>query len=143
MKYAWIEDDKVRDICQGGNPTEHYHPDVALHYATQVPDDAENGDGWVNGALVKAVVEEPDLLPVKWTLEDVRGGLTLAERVKWDNDKSDEIKTAKLELSGSSYSVKVRAVLDMLVASGDVSQASADGILAKTNNDGIIPVSGA
>jgi len=139
MKYAWIENNKVRDIAPG-NPAELYHPDVAAYYTTQVPDDAVNGDGWVNGALVKPVIPEPTPEPVKWTAEDVRNGLTLGERVKWDNDKSDEIKTAKVELTGSNFKAKVQEVLDMLVASGDVSQASADVILAKTNDD-TIPVS--
>jgi hypothetical protein len=141
MKYAWIQDNKVRDIAPG-NPAEFYHPDVAAHYTTQVPDNAVNGDGWVNGALVKPVISEPTPEPVQWTTEDVRNGLTLAERVKWDNDKSDEIKTAKVELAGPSFKAKVQEVLDMLVASGDVSQASATAILAKTN-DTTIPVSGA
>jgi hypothetical protein len=54
MKYAWIEDNKVRDVCHG-DPTECYHPDVAKFYDTQVPDDAVIADGWVNGALVKPV----------------------------------------------------------------------------------------
>jgi hypothetical protein len=140
MKYAWIQDNKVRDICQGGEPSAHYHPDVAAHYTTQVPDDAVNGDGWVNGTLVKPVIPEPTPEPVQWTAEDVRNGLTLAERVKWDNNTSNEIKTAKVELTSSSFKAKVQEVLDMLVASGDVSQASATAILAKTN-DNTIPVS--
>jgi len=139
MKYAWIENDKIRDVAHS-NPAEIYHPDVAALYTTQVPDDAVNGDGWVNGALVKPVIPEPTPEPVKWTTDDIRKGLTLAERVKWDNDKSDEIKTAKVELTGSNFKAKVQEVLDMLVASGDVSQASATAILAKTNGD-TIPVS--
>lgn len=139
MKYAWIENDKIRDVAHS-NPTEIYHPDIAKFYDTQVPDDAVHGDGWVNGALVKPVIPEPTPEPVKWTADDVRKGLTLAERVKWDNDKSDEIKTAKVELTGSNFKAKVQEVLDMLVASGDVSQASATAILAKTNGD-TIPVS--
>jgi hypothetical protein len=142
MKYAWVEDNKVRDICQGGDPMEHYHPDVASYYTTQVPDDAVNGDGWVDGALVKPTPVEPATLPISWTAENIRKGLTLAERVKWDNDKSDEIKTAKMELAGINYRAKVQEVLDMLVASGDLSQASATAILAQTNEDSI-PVSGA
>ena len=121
---------------------EHYHPDVASYYTTQVPDDAVNDDGWVNGALVKPTPVEPTPLPISWTAENIRKGLTLAERVKWDNDKSDEIKTAKVELFGTNYRAKVQEVLDMLVASGDVSQASATAILAQTNEDSI-PVSGA
>ena len=51
MKYAWIENERIRDTAPG-NPAEFYHPDVAVFYDTQVPDDAVNGDGWVNGQLV-------------------------------------------------------------------------------------------
>jgi len=57
MKYAWIENERIRDIAPG-NPVEFYHPDVAKFYDTQVPDDAANGDGWVDGELVK-----PDPVP--------------------------------------------------------------------------------
>ncbi|MEN9885425.1 MAG: hypothetical protein RL758_3 [Pseudomonadota bacterium] len=52
MKYAWIENDRIRDIAPG-NPAELYHPTIAAFYDTEVPDDAANGDGWVNGQLVK------------------------------------------------------------------------------------------
>lgn len=58
MKKAWIENERIRDVAPG-NPEELYHPDVAKLYDTNVPDDAENGDGWVNGTLVKPVVPEP------------------------------------------------------------------------------------
>lgn len=58
MKHAWIENNKIRDIAPG-IPSEIYHPDIAAHYTAQVPDDAENGDGWVTGALVKPVPAEP------------------------------------------------------------------------------------
>ena len=139
MKYAWIENEQIRDICQGGEPDKHYHPDVAALYDTQVPDNAENGDGWVNGQVVKPVIPEPQPQPVSWAVEDIRKGLTLAERVKWDNDKSDEIKTAKIELAGTNFKAKVQEVLDMLVAVGDVSQGSADLILSKTNETTTIP----
>ena len=141
MKYAWIENNKIRDVAHS-NPSEIYHPNVAALYNTQVPDNAENGDGWVNEQVVKPVIFEPKPQPVSWNLEDIRKGLTLAERVKWDSDKSDEIKTAKIELNGQNFKAKVQEVLDMLVTVGDVSQASADVILAKTN-DTTIPVSGA
>jgi hypothetical protein len=62
MKYAWIEDNRIRDICQGGDPSACYHPDVAVFYDTEVPDDAVNGDGWVDGVLVKPVVPEPQVI---------------------------------------------------------------------------------
>lgn len=58
MKLAWIENDRIRDIAPG-NPSELYCGDVAQHYNTEVPDNAENGDGWVNGQLVKPVPPPP------------------------------------------------------------------------------------
>ena len=59
MKHAWIENDRIRDIAPG-NPAELYHPDVVKFYDTLVPDDAVNGDGWVNGQLIKP---EPPVYP--------------------------------------------------------------------------------
>ena len=58
MKYAWIENNRIRDIAPG-EPNEFYHADVAHFYDTQVPDDAKNGDEWINGELIKA-------LPIVW-----------------------------------------------------------------------------
>lgn len=58
MKKAWIENERIRDVALG-NPEELYHSEIAKLYDTNVPDDAENGDGWVNGTLVKPVVPEP------------------------------------------------------------------------------------
>jgi hypothetical protein len=133
MKYAWIEESKIRDICQGGDPTIHYHPDVAVFYDTQVPDDAQNGDGWANGQVVKSVVQAPTPAPILWTVKDAREKLTLLERVKWDNDKADTIKTAKIEFEQPKGRAQTKEILDMLVAAGDISQISADLILSKTN----------
>jgi hypothetical protein len=141
MKYAWIEENKIRDICQGGDPATHYHADVAVLYNTQVPDDAQNGDGWVNGEVVKPFIPEQKPPPVTWTAEDVRQKLTLLERVKWDNDQTDTIKTAKIELEQSKGKAQTKEILDMLVAAGDISQKSADLVLAKTNKTTpLIPV---
>jgi hypothetical protein len=58
MKKAWIENAQVRDIA-AGNPSELHHPDVAAFYDTDVPDNATNGDGWVNGELVKPTPPAP------------------------------------------------------------------------------------
>ena len=58
MKYAWIENSRIRDICPG-DTVECYHPDIAAFYDTLVPDDAVNGDGWVDGQLVKPVPPAP------------------------------------------------------------------------------------
>jgi len=138
MKYAWIENGKIRDIAPG-NPSDWYHPDVAKFYDTSVPDNAAKDDFWDGTAATRPVVPSYVDSPKvhQWVSEDIRKSLTLVERVKWDNDTSNEIKTAKIELTGMSYKAKVKAVLDMLVASGDVSQMSADAILAQTGDNTI------
>jgi len=138
MKYAWIENGKIRDIASG-NPSDCYHPDIAKFYDTEVPDNSQKDYFWDGTMAIKPVVPEY-VAPIdvhQWVLADIRKGLTLAERVKWDNDKSDEIKTAKIELSGMSYKSKVQAVLNMLVASNDISQLSADTILAQIGDNTI------
>jgi hypothetical protein len=128
MKYAWIENDNIRDICQGGEPAEHYHPDVAKFYDTQVPDDAVNGDGWVNGQLVKPEPPTPPVLaPRQWTADNFRAGMTLAEKTKWDSDTAPEIVTVKAELPQELAGAT--ELLDFLVAANVISQTSADKIL--------------
>lgn len=127
MKYAWIEDGKVRDVAHD-EPTKIYHPDVAALYTTEVPDNAENGDGWVEGALVKpeqAVATPPTR---KWTATDFRAGMTLAEKTKWDNDSAPEVITVKAELPKALEGAT--ELLDFLVGAGVISQESADRILA-------------
>ena len=59
MKKAWIENDMIRDICTG-NPLDLYHPEIAKHYDTDVPDDACVGDGWVDGQVVKPEIVIPE-----------------------------------------------------------------------------------
>ena len=128
MKHAWIENGKVRDICQGGDPAEHYHPDVAMYYTTQVPDDAANGDGWVDGVLVKP---EPVVItpPARqWNASNFRAGMTLAEKTKWDNNSAPEIVTVKAELPKELEGAT--ELLEFLIDANVISQASADKILA-------------
>jgi len=126
MKYAWIENDKVRDVAHS-NPAEIYHPNVAAFYTTQVPDDAANGDGWVNGALVKPVIPEPAPAPRQWTADNFRTSMTLAEKTKWDNDSAPEIKTVKAELPKELAGAT--ELLEFLVAANVISQATATKIL--------------
>ena len=130
MKYAWIEADKIRDICHG-DPVSCYHPDVAKFYDTLVPDDAVNGDGWVNGALVKPEPPAPPApAPRTWDAASVRQHLTLNEKVRWDNDTSPEVITAKQELSSPRGVDDTTEILNLLVGAGIISQASADKVLA-------------
>lgn len=58
MKKAWMESTKIRDICFG-IPHESYAPEIAAFYATDVPDNAENGDTWDGLTLTKPVVPAP------------------------------------------------------------------------------------
>jgi hypothetical protein len=129
MKYAWIENDIIRDVAHA-NPAEIYHPDVAVFYNTEVPDDAENGDGWVDGQLVKPEPPPPPPpAPRTWTVNDVRKDLTLSERVKWDNNSTPEIVTAKQEMETPQELAHTTDVLALLVDAAVISQASANKIL--------------
>ena len=125
MKYAWIENQRIRDIAPG-NPVEFYHSDVAVFYDTQVPDDAVNGDGWVNGALIKP---EPPAPPARqWTADNFRTGMTLAEKTKWDNNSAPEIVTVKAELPKELAGAT--ELLDFLVTSSVIAEATKTKILA-------------
>jgi hypothetical protein len=129
MKYAWIENNQIRDVAWS-DPKQIYHPDVAVLYDTQVPDDAANGDGWVDGQLVKPEPLPPKPPPARtWSSTDVRNGLTLAEKVKWDNDSAPEIVTVKAELAGSKEVAEVTELLQFLVDTNVISQASMDKVL--------------
>jgi len=126
MKYVWIENNRIRDIAPG-NPTEFYHPDVAAFYDTQVPDDAANGDGWVDGALVKPIVAEAVAPTRQWAIGDFRAGMTLSEKTKWDNDTAPEIVTVKQELPKEE--TETIELLDFLLSEGIISSATKDRIL--------------
>lgn len=128
MKYAWVENNQIRDVAWT-TPSDIYHPDVATFYTTEVPDDAVNGDGWVNGQLIKPEPPpEPTPMPRQWTEEDFRSNMTLAEKTKWDNDSAPEIKTVKFELP--KQLVGATELVNFLVSANVISQDSADKILA-------------
>ena len=127
MKYAWIENGKIRDVAHS-NPSEIYHPDVAVFYNTQVPDNAVNGDGWVSGALVKPEPPAPaPPAPRQWTTNDFRTGMTLAEKTKWDSNTAPEIVTVKAELPQELAGAT--ELLDFLVSSSVIAAATKTKIL--------------
>jgi hypothetical protein len=133
MKHAWIENGVVRDIAPG-EPSQFYHPDVAKFYDAVIPDDVEHGATLVDGAWVNLVPPLPLPPPTEpeklWDAEKVREGLTLLERVNWDNDTTPFVKTAKVEFNRPRSQGDTANILDLLVQSGDISQASRDAILA-------------
>jgi hypothetical protein len=127
MKYAWIENQRIRDVAHS-NPSEIYPPDGAAYYTTQVPDDAVNGDGWVNDKLVKPKPQPaPAPAPRQWTADNFRAGMTLAEKTKWDSDAVPEIKTVKAELPKER--AEAVELLDFLVSVNVISQNTAGKIL--------------
>lgn len=127
MKYAWIENQRIRDIAFG-DPNGLYHPDVAKFYDTQVPDNAVNGDGWVNGVLVKPEPRAPFVTTRQWTIDNFRTGMTLAEKTKWDNNSAPEIITVKAELPKELAGAT--ELLDFLVSTNVISVATKTKILA-------------
>ncbi len=87
MKNAWIENNSVRDVAPG-IPAEIYHPDVAAHYSVEVPDEAENGDTFVDGVLTKRPVpptpepvEPPAPVPPRVTVIEYKMLFTSHERI--------------------------------------------------------------
>lgn len=75
MKKAWIENGKIRDIANG-NPDDLFHPDIAVHYDTDIEDLTEVGAELVNGkwvnpipsVIIEAAVILPLLSPVEFKL---------------------------------------------------------------------------
>jgi hypothetical protein len=130
MKYAWIENEKVRDVCEGGNPADCYTANVAIYYDTLVPDEAKNGDGWVDGQLVPYVPPPPPPPPPEtWDDPRVRTGLTLTDKTRWDNNDTQQIVTAKIEFATPQQRPYTTELLTYLVASNSISQVSMDQVL--------------
>lgn len=131
MKYAWIENEKIRDICQGGNPADCYTANIAANYNTLVPDEAQNGDGWVDGKLIPLPPPPPPPPPVAvWNDATVRKSLTLTDKTRWDNNDTQEIVTAKIEFATYQKIAYTTELLDYLVVSNSISQTSKDRVLA-------------
>lgn len=134
MKYAWIENDTVRDVCPG-HPDQYYTPQVAAFYNTQVEDSIKAGatfvgGKWTNPVPVRIELPAAPALPRLWTATDLRSAMSLLERVKWDNDESSIIKTAKIETASAQTREMIEPVLQMLVDSGAISQETMNKVLA-------------
>ena len=95
MKYAWIENNSVRDVCQG-IPSESYTAEVAAHYDTQVSDGTVHGateinNVWTNPQIVSVpvsvVVTTPDIKvsPIEFKLL-----FTSAERIAIKTKRSTD-----------------------------------------------------
>lgn len=135
MKYAWIENEVIRDICPNADPYSTYTSEIAALYNTLVPDEAQNGDGWVDGQLIPRPVPPPPPPPVPppqtWTDQSVRAGLTLTDKTRWDNNDTQEIVTAKIEFQTPQERPYTTELLEYLVLSNSISQTSMDRVLAE------------
>jgi hypothetical protein len=78
---------------------------------------------------VPAPLVEPTPAARTWSVEDIRAGLTLAEKVKWDNNSAPEVKTVKTEMSSNKELAAVTELLTFLIDASVISQASMDKIL--------------
>ena len=82
---------------------------------------------------VEEVIEEivePTPTARVWTQDNVRSGLTLAEKAKWDNDSAPEVVTAKIEIGGGLELAAITEVLDFLVEANVISADSKTAVLA-------------
>lgn len=59
MKYAWIENNKIRDIVKE-DPYTIFHADVAKNYNTEVEDNVEDNAELIDGVWVNPTTPEPD-----------------------------------------------------------------------------------
>lgn len=144
MKKAWIENNIIRDIAQG-DPAAIYHPDIASLYDTDVPDEAQNGDSYVDGvwaAKPEPVVQEPvppvPPVPPKVTVIEYKMLFTSTERIAAKastdpvivdlRDLMDDPRTSHVDLSLQSIS----DALDYMTAIGLIAEGRKAEILTGT-----------
>ena len=84
------------------------------------------GDDYINGEFIPQPQPEIELPPRRISLDEIRNALTLAEKIKWDNNKTDEITTVKVEFAQPLLVADATPWLQLLVDSASISQASID-----------------
>ena len=124
MRYAHIENGKVINVIIVKEEDLGLFPDWEL----VLSETAGIGDDYINGEFVKPPQPEIELPPRRISLDEIRSALTLAEKIKWDNNKTDEITTVKVELAMPLLVADAQPWLQLLVDSDSISQASIDKI---------------
>jgi|OM-RGC.v1.027556855 hypothetical protein len=84
----------------------------------------------VEAVVVVSIPSEEVSAPRTWTAHDIRTGMTLSERVSWDNDSHNAIVTAKIEMAEPKKLEDTTAVLDLLVDASVISGDTKTAILA-------------
>lgn len=126
MKYAKILNSKVENTLVLRDEDVHLMPS---DWVLVKSDTANIGDEYVNGIFISPAPVIPAALPKRISLDDIRNALTLAEKIKWDNNKTDEITTVKVEFAQPLLVSDATPWLQLLVESGSISQASIDKVL--------------
>ena len=125
MRYAHIENGKVINVIIVKEEDLHIFP----NYQLVKSDEANMGDDYINGEFIPQPQPEIELPPRRISLDEIRNALTLAEKIKWDNNKTDEITTVKIEFAQPLLVSDAEPWLQLLVDSGSISQASIDKVL--------------
>jgi hypothetical protein len=126
MRYAKILSLKVENTIVLRDEDVHLMPS---DWVLVKSDTANIGDEYVNGIFISPAPVIPAALPKHISLDDIRNALTLAEKIKWDNNKTDEITTAKVEFAQPLLVADAEPWLQLLVDSGSISQVSIDKVL--------------
>lgn len=125
MRYAHIENGKVINVIIVKEEDLGLFPDLELVKS----ETAGIGDDYINSEFIPQPQPEIELPPRRISLDDIRNALTLAEKIKWDNNKTDEITTVKVEFAQPLLVSDATPWLQLLVDSGSISQASIDKVL--------------
>ena len=126
--FAVIENNAVVNIIIGvEDDVVTTNPNLYVEYTKLNP--ANIGDDYINGEFIKPPQPEIELPPRRISLDDIRNALTLAEKIKWDNNKTDEITTVKVEFAQPLLVADAEPWLQLLVDSGSIAQASIDAVL--------------
>lgn len=138
MKYAWIENEIVRDVTDH-DPYTVFCSEVAERYSTEVPDEAENGDTY-NGTLTKRVIPvithvEAKIAPPVVSVIHYKMLFTVQERILAKNSTDEIIKdlqeiindprTTTVDLSLES----VGSALDCMCTLGIIAEGRKEQIL--------------
>ncbi len=126
MRYAQIENEKVINVIIVEEKDLGLFPNLEL-VKSEI---ASIGDDYINGEFIPQPQPEIEPLPRRISLDEIRNSLTLAEKIKWDNNKTDEITTVKVEFAQPLLVADATPWLQLLVDSGSISQVSIDKVLS-------------
>lgn len=124
MRYAVIENGIVTNTILAEAIEASLHPEWVATETALV------GDSYNAGEFEPVrLPPDPSVVPRTWMTIDIRSKLSLTERVKWDNNKTETIVTAKVEFETPRTQAETEEILQMLVDAGDISANSVARIM--------------